>query len=93
MPKIQFTVPSRQVVEQINLQVPSEFGGARQAAIACFHALDNGDNAPTTVFVNSDPGKLGIGIVKGEYVHGDPAIPEPTPDVTPEPKHGFRRFL
>lgn len=70
--KIQFTCPGRQVLEQINLQVPSEYGGARQAAVAVFNAIyDQGSNNPTTVFVNIGEGSLGVGVVEGKYVHGD----------------------
>ena len=67
----EFTVPGREVVEQINLQIPSEYGGARSAAVAAFHALyDGGSNSPTKVTVELGDDSISVTVTQHPYVHG-----------------------
>lgn len=68
--KFVVTAPGFQVIEQLNLQVPTELGDARQAAIACFNAVDQGGNGPTTITITPGDSKLTVSVEQGEYVHG-----------------------
>lgn len=70
-PQFTFTYPAREVLEQINLQIPGELGFLRQAAQACFHALnDQGGNSPTTVTATAGAGEASVKVTQAPYVHG-----------------------
>jgi hypothetical protein len=72
MPTFEIKAPGREVVEQINLQIPSEHGGARQAAVACFNAIyDQGSNGPTTIKVTAEPDSISVAVKQSPYVHGE----------------------
>lgn len=67
----EFTAPGREIIEQLNLRVPSEYAGARQAAISCFTAIwDPGSNSPTTLSLKVGPDKITVSVSQAEYVHG-----------------------
>lgn len=69
--RFEFTAPAREVVEQLNLRVPSEHGGARNAAVACFHALnDPGGNNPTSILLAVQPDSITVQVAQTPYVHG-----------------------
>lgn len=70
--KFEIVAPGREIIEQINLQIPSEYGGARQAASAAFSSIyDPGSNSPTTVSVTVGDGSITVMVTEHPYVHGE----------------------
>lgn len=69
-PTYQINVPGREVLNELNLAIPSDHGAVREAAAAAFKAVYDGGNAPVDLSVTVGDGSVTVTAVQHPYVHG-----------------------